>query len=242
MTKLRSFLKALLRHWWLLLFSALSAISTANSYVPQFHIPKLLPFGIALVLVFVASFRAYGDLFDAMELLRREKDQISEFLVNSETTRIALAEQLGDEQRARAQVLREKESVVNENKRLDDVINGLHIQILDLKKRPYDQQKFARAKELIDPLRYIERDILRLLVLNADCRGDVFYYQRIKVTETFDSNGHIKPLREAGLVTVIGDHLTGYSTYKLNQNYVELLKDLLFPRNEGDNKPFFKGL
>jgi len=38
------------------------------------------------------------------------------------------------------------------------------------------------------------------------------------------------------------DRFVGYSNFKLNSDLIEVLKDILFPRDESGFAPFFKGI
>ena len=49
-------------------------------------------------------------------------------------------------------------------------------------------------------------------------------------------------LQEIGLMVRTEDRFVGYSNFKLNSDLIEVLKDILFPRDESGFAPFFKGI
>jgi hypothetical protein len=210
------------------LVAVLGIISTAATFLPWVHIPKLLPVEIALVLIFLASFQVYCDVCNTEDTLRSEKadaeNQLSE-------TRGSLLRTSGD--------LAKSNSDLNEATR---EISRLEAEVKRLSWKPYDEHQYTRVREQLGALTYIQRDLLRLVVPLELCKNEVIFNSRVKMTESFDINGLVKPLCDSGLMTITHDINSGSFTYTVNQSFVAPLRDALFPRDEGANIPFFKGI
>jgi len=108
---------------------------------------------------------------------------------------------------------------------------------------PFDEHQNTHARGLIDSLNYMQRDLLRLLLLKGgSARGDVISFASTNSAGTTDFNQLILPLTRNGLITRTDDHLEGYSTYTVNEGMTEVLKRLLIPRTEANDTPFFEGI
>lgn len=221
-------IRALLHHWWLLLLSVLSLISTALTFLPRVHVPRLLPVYVALFLVVWALFRVYSDQCNALESLQEEKTRADEGLRVSE-------EELEASRRAKGDLVTAMKELEFRNANLQNEVTLLGI-------KPYDESKLQRTRGLVADLRYFERDLLRLILMNGDTRGDVISNARANTSQGFDLNAMSRPLQERGLVQRFDDHMSGYATFKVNQSLSRILQDVLYPRDEGENKPFFNGL
>jgi hypothetical protein len=57
----------------------------------------------------------------------------------------------------------------------------------------------------------------------------------------FEINAFSRAVVQSGLVRRTDDHIEGYSTFRLNQELREVLKNVLFPRKE-QKPPCFAGL
>ncbi len=226
--KLGAFLRSLIQLWWVKLVAVLGIISTAATFLPWVHIPKLLPVEIALVLIFFASFQVYCDVRNTEDTLRREKLDTENKLLE-----------------ARNSLLRTSGDLAKSNNDLSEAtreISRLKVEVKRLSWKPYDEHQYTRVRELLGALTYMQRDLLRLVVPLGQCKNEVIYNARVKMTESFDINGLVKPLSDSGLVTMTHDINSGSFTYTVNQSFAAPLRDALFPRDEGVNKPFFKGI
>jgi hypothetical protein len=226
--RLGAFVKALFHHWWILLFSLLSLISTTLTYVPV-HVPKLqlLPVGLAFVLILVASFYAYCDQGEAQDSLQVRTSGFEKRLAESEQSVASLETRLHQEQLANGNLLAE--------------VQKLKQQVATLSVKPYDEQKLVYARSQLSSLRYFERDLLRFLLVNGDSRGDAISLAATNTPGGFElgSLSHVPVQR--GLIHRAEDHLSGYSTFSLNRDLRDVLKDVLFPRVE-EKPSLFKGL
>ena len=107
---------------------------------------------------------------------------------------------------------------------------------------PFKERQRSHVGTLIEPLHYTQRDLLRFLLLQGGAaRMDVVFSAAINLTGD-DFSTLSRPLVGNGLITRTEDLLQGYSTLKVNETLVTPLKALLFPRNEGNSTPYFKGI
>ena len=84
--RLGAFLKSLIQLWWVKLVAVLGLISTAATFLPWVHFPKLLPVEIALVLIIFATFQVYCDVRNTEDTLRREKADVEIHLVEARSS------------------------------------------------------------------------------------------------------------------------------------------------------------
>jgi hypothetical protein len=134
-----------------------------------------------------------------------------------------------------------KSDLAKLNEGLVEEISRLQGEVARLSVKPYDQQKLIRTRGLVGDLRYIKRDLLRLILMTGDTRGDVIFNARVRVYPSFTIDAFIRPLQDKGLITREDNHLTGYATFAVNPSSIDV-KDVLYPRDEGINEPFFKGI
>jgi hypothetical protein len=96
---------------------------------------------------------------------------------------------------------------------------------------------------LLQPLTYIQRDLLRYLLLQGGAaRGDVIHNARTDRTAPIDWNAITTSLKQKGLLEQKDDYQSGYSTYTVNQQLNQVLQVLLIPRVESNDTPFFIGI
>lgn len=107
---------------------------------------------------------------------------------------------------------------------------------------PFEEHQSSHVRALVAPLPYMQRDLLRLLLLQGgESRIDVVY--RAATNQTgLDIGTLCRPLVENGLIKRTDDPLLGQSTLAVSEQMVGALKALLFPRQEGNDTPFFKGV
>jgi hypothetical protein len=107
----------------------------------------------------------------------------------------------------------------------------------------FDEHRTTHTRTLVNSLNYLQRDLLRLLLLKGgSARVDVISTAVVNSSGGIDYNALTHPLIQNGMLTRADDHTEGYSTFSVNLNMSEALKHLLFPRNEGNKTPFFKGI
>jgi len=107
----------------------------------------------------------------------------------------------------------------------------------------FEEHQMNHTRSLIEPLNYMQRDLLRLLLLKGGtARGDVISTASTNSSGSVDINGLSQPLVHKGLITRKDDHIEGYSTFVVNEGIARVLKDLLIPRSEGNDTPFFRGI
>jgi hypothetical protein len=106
----------------------------------------------------------------------------------------------------------------------------------------FDELQKDHVRDLLQPATYIQRDLLRFLLLKGGAvRGDVISNANVH-GGGMDWNALTQSLKMRGLLTQADDFQTGYSTYSVNETLVDVLKSLLFPRDEGNDTPFFSGI
>jgi hypothetical protein len=107
----------------------------------------------------------------------------------------------------------------------------------------FHAQKRHRVEQLLSDLQYFERDLLRLLLLNGDIQGSKIPRQMADRTSTFDFNGLIRNLLDRDLIRGTVDREQGVMTLSITPNIVDVLRELLFPREGKENKaPYFIGI
>lgn len=254
--QLGAFLKSLIQLWWVKLVAVLGIISTAATFLPWVHIPKLLPVEIALVLIFIATFQVYCDARNTEDVLRREKAvtenqfletrssllRTSGDLAKAESDLSEATREIGSLQSTLAELRQAERLHAAMNDKLRQDASRLEVEVKRLSWKPYDEHQYTRVREILGTLTYIQRDLLRLVVPLGQCNNEVIYNARVKLTESFGINGLVKPLSDSGLMTITHDIQSGSFTYTVNQSFLAPLKDALFPRDEGANKSFFKGI
>ena len=106
----------------------------------------------------------------------------------------------------------------------------------------FEDHKTTHTRQLSDELNNLQRDLLRFLLLKGGSAMNYIIHPAWAHQGGFDWNGLIKTLTEKGLISVVHDPNSGHSTVTVNQSMSKDLKEILFPRNEGDKKPAFIGL
>ena len=107
---------------------------------------------------------------------------------------------------------------------------------------PFEEQQISHVRDLVSPLPHAQRDLLRLLLLQGgEARMDVVFRAAIS-QRGLDVDTLCRPLVESGLITRAEDLLRGQFTLAVNEQMASALRALLFPREEGSNAPFFRGV
>lgn len=89
----------------------------------------------------------------------------------------------------------------------------------------------------------MHRDLLRSLLLKGGTAlGDVIFNALTNKESRPDMTALYRTLKERGLLTQTDDRLAGYSTFTVNESLTDVLKGLLFPRQEENDTPFFSGI
>jgi hypothetical protein len=104
-----------------------------------------------------------------------------------------------------------------------------------------DDEKLRYARSRLESLRFFERDLLRLLLLNGDSRGDAIRLASKNKPDEFDLGAVSKLPVERGLIRRVDDPIEGYPMFYLNPSLQDALRVLLFPRKE-EKPSFFVGL
>jgi len=107
---------------------------------------------------------------------------------------------------------------------------------------PFQERQRSHIGVLIESLHYPQRDLLRFLLLQGGTARSDVVYRAATNQRALDVGGLYRPLVENGLITQTVDHLEGHSTLQVGEHMTGPLRTLLFPRDEKDNAPFFKGL
>jgi hypothetical protein len=106
----------------------------------------------------------------------------------------------------------------------------------------FDNNLESHTKLLLDTLTYMNRDLLRFLLLKGgSARGDVVS-SAYTSSAPFDFNALCKPIQEKGFIRRVDDHVEGHPMLHISEQLTETLKKLLFPRDEGNSTPFFKDI
>jgi hypothetical protein len=107
---------------------------------------------------------------------------------------------------------------------------------------PFKERQRSHVGALIEPLHYMQRDLLRFLLLQGGTARSDVVFRAATNQRAFDPGGLYRPLVENGLIMQAVDHLEGHSTLQVSESMTAPLRTLLFPRDEKDKAPFFKGL
>jgi hypothetical protein len=120
-------------------------------------------------------------------------------------------------------------------------IGTLQGDVTRLSARPFDEGQKAHAKSLIGRLDSTRRDLLRFLLLRGgSARSDVLS----SAGTMADVNLHqlSMPLVSLGLINRTEDHLSGFPTFAVMTGMNDVLRELLFPRDEVNQTPYFEGI
>ena len=110
-------------------------------------------------------------------------------------------------------------------------------------KANFGEYQSAHTRELIDSLNYMQRDLLRLLLLKGgSARGDVISLASTNSAGAFDINQLCLLLIHNGLIARKEDPFEGHSTYTISAGITDVLQGLLIPRKEANDTPFFRGI
>lgn len=227
------FLKNLFHHWWLLLLLVLSFGSTVATYLPaylpHFQIPGLLPLAVAFLAFIVATFRVFCDQLDAQD----------ELTVKCKKYEQNLTELRGAAESNEVKYLKDAQELEN----LRKVSAALMDKIARLQPNPMEEQRLHLARKMVSELSWIERDVVRFLLLNGDCRVDVIFRAMEKRWQGSTDVGILcqGPVNK-GLLTRVDDHMSGYATISVKPTWRDILPAALLPRDEEGHPPFFDGL
>jgi len=227
------FIKGLFHHWWFLLFLILSFGSTVATYLPaylpHFQIPRPLPLAVAFLAFIVATFRVFCDQLDAQDELTAECKKYEQNL----TELRGAAESNEMKHREDAQEL--------EN--LRKVAAALMEEVARLQPNPVEEQRLRLARKMLSELSWIERDLVRFLLLSGDSRIDVIFRAMNRSWQGSTDIGILcqGPVNK-GLLTRVDDHMSGYATISIKPTWREILPAVLLPRDEEDKPPFFDGI
>jgi len=106
----------------------------------------------------------------------------------------------------------------------------------------FDEDLGKHAHTLLESFSYMQRDLLRLLLLKGgSARIDVIF-TAVADPAGFVFNSFAQAVVQSGLISRTEDHINGYATVEINRTMADPLKRLLFPRNEGNSTPFFKDI
>jgi hypothetical protein len=109
------------------------------------------------------------------------------------------------------------------------------------KQTAFDQHRSAQIDNTLKSMGDVPRDFLRFLLLHGGTvRSNVAHHG--KNLESIDFNGLYSRLTNDGYITKDEDHITGYSTIRINEALTPILKEKLFPREESTNIPAFRGI
>ena len=125
----------------------------------------------------------------------------------------------------------------DEGKVARDRISELEQQVSTLSIRPYDEQKRTAAHQTLARCSVRERDLLRYLLLHGKPMA-----QNVRIASRLndnDSNEVIRQLVRYDLVRRDEDELHGITRFFVNPDWVEVYRDLLFPRNEPENPSYY---
>jgi hypothetical protein len=107
---------------------------------------------------------------------------------------------------------------------------------------PFEEHQSSHVRALVEPLSYTQRDLLRLLLLHGgEARIDIVFRAATN-QQGLDVTALSRRLVDDGLLTRTDDTLLGQSTLAVNEQMASALRTLLFPREEGKDIPFFKGV
>lgn len=102
-----------------------------------------------------------------------------------------------------------------------------------------DAQK-DHLSNLLESMTYIQRDLLRYLLLQGGtARGDVISNGKTDKNAPMDWNALTGALKAKGLLEQVDDRMNGHSMYTVNEQLANVIRQLLFPREEGNDTPFF---
>jgi diguanylate cyclase (GGDEF)-like protein len=102
---------------------------------------------------------------------------------------------------------------------------------------PVGEAKLSSAKTLLDRLTVLERDALRVLLINGPTPGYVFH-KTVTKPEPFTLQD-VEALYQSVIVQHSHDEESGMTTFTLNESWKEVFASLLFPRDEAGHPPYF---
>lgn len=107
----------------------------------------------------------------------------------------------------------------------------------------FEKHQESHTRTLIDNLTFIQRDLLRILLLKGgSARNDVIAAASTNSAGAVDMNNLFQPLVSNGLITRKDDRTDGHSTFTINTGMSDPLRRLLIPRKEENDTPYFKGI
>jgi hypothetical protein len=107
----------------------------------------------------------------------------------------------------------------------------------------FDKEQELHWRSVLDSMTYMQRDLIRFLLLKGGtATGQVIYSGTTNVQGSVDVHGLSRPLIENGLATMTTDNFKGTASFAITDEVKETLKKLLFPRDEGNDTPYFKGI
>jgi hypothetical protein len=224
--RLGAFAGALFSNWKSGLLTVLSLLSTGLTFTP-WHVSWRVAAALGGLMFVFASFLVYCKQAESLEA----KDWESKTFQN----KLATAEQAGRFfEKSLSQERLEKEALSAE-------VTALRERVKKLSVKPFDEAQLDSVRSRTEALQYFERDLLRFLVLNGDSRADTLHRSATSLAGGFEINTFSRTVVHSGLVRRVEDHLEGYSTFYLNKELREVLKEVLFPRKE-QKPPCFVGL
>ncbi len=118
-----------------------------------------------------------------------------------------------------------------------DVYRKQQREIERLRVRPYDEARRNLVERLITRLGPIERDLLRYLLHHQPLdRSHLLAASNLNENVFGES---LTTLSRAGLAEFYADETRKYQYWRIRERFVEVLRDLLFPRQEEEEQQYF---
>jgi hypothetical protein len=217
-----AFARALFSNWKSGLLTVLSLISTISTFTP-WHLSWRVPAAVAVLMFVFASFLVYCKQLELLEA--------KDWEIKTVQLKLATAEEAGKSfEKLLSHERLDKETLSAEVTALKERVKALSV-------KPFDEAQLGSVSSRTESLQYFERDLLRFLVINGDCRADTLHRSATNLVGGFEINSFSRTVVHSGLVRRVEDHLEGYSTFYLNKE----LREVLFPRKE-QKPPCFNGL
>jgi diguanylate cyclase (GGDEF)-like protein len=102
---------------------------------------------------------------------------------------------------------------------------------------PFQEHKIAEAKSLLAPLTYADRDLIRFVLIRGSCSNHVAAKAAHVPNDVIMRAFTLLP--QQGIIEWSEDTNRSLATISINEHWIDAFKQLLFPREEGENPVAF---
>lgn len=128
----------------------------------------------------------------------------------------------------------EQSARIQDQRTADDRIAQLEQQLAT---RPYDEEKRAAAEQSLARYSVRHRDLIRFLLVHENPTAQIVRAaSRLNDQESLEV---IRLLERDDVIRRTEDHLSGITRFFVSPNWVDVYRDLLFPRDEQENPQYY---